>query len=399
MLLLYVYSPLLAGMTSFWVLLYGLARGLAVARERGYRTTLLAEDARQQSGFLENLQGIITLKVYGLEADRGHRWLNEYGDYVNSSVRLERFQNRAMAWQNLILGMDHVVTVYLGIGLVLEQAMTVGQLMAYVFLRQHFVGAVSSLLPRLLELRLARAELERLADITGYPASPVVTSGGSPGSRGKPLVQVAGLGFAYPGQSRMVVQNLGFTLQRGETLGVWGPSGCGKSTLLHLLLGLLQPGQGEVQINGQPPGPGTNGQVAAVLHGDRLLSGTLLYNITLDRGPLDRPWLSRCCELACLQDDLQRLPAGLATRVAESGGMLSAGQRQRVLLARALYTRPRLLILDEALANLDAASATGIVTGIQQLGIALILVTHDPALLACATQRLALGHPGSAPSC
>jgi ATP-binding cassette subfamily B protein RaxB len=392
--LLYVYSPQLAAVATGLLLVFAGLRYLTAERERSYRNTVLAEDARQQSAFLENLQAITTLKVYGLEADRSRQWLSGYADYVNSAVQLDRFQNRTLAWQNLILGIDHVATIFIGAGLVLSQSMSAGQLIAFVFLKQHFINAVASLLPRLVELRLIGLELERLSDITAAQGARNPGGFPPPADAGL-LVRVQGLDFGYPGSNQPVLQGVGFSLKEGDCLAISGPSGCGKTTLLKLLLGLLAPLRGSIQVNASLPGQANGetggGDVAAVLHGDRLLAGSLLYNITLDREPLDRDWLQQCLAITGLRDDLGRLRDGLTTLLAESGSSLSAGQRQRLLLARALYGRPRLLILDEALANLETAVALQIVERLRSLGIALILVTHNPALRACAGHCLELG--------
>lgn len=135
--------------------------------------------------------------------------------------------------------------------------------------------------------------------------------------------------------------------------------------------------------------------MTAVLHDEELLAGSLLYNITLDTDTGNRDRLVAACRCAGILDDISALPMQFATQVGEMGSSLSAGQVKRILLARALFRQPNVLILDETLSCLEAALAAETVRAIRSCGITLILVTHNPQLMELADQHLQLENPRS----
>ncbi len=129
-----------------------------------------------------------------------------------------------------------------------------------------------------------------------------------------------------------------------------------------------------------------------VLHKDDLLASSLAYNIHLDLDISNVERLKSACRHACIYDDICALPMGFNTQAGEMGVALSAGQIQRILLARALYRLPKILILDETLSHLSDDVAKAIITNIVQLNITLLLVTHNPALLCLSTEHIELGN-------
>src|SRR6185295_17759970 len=135
----------------------------------------------------------------------------------------------------------------------------------------------------------------------------------------------------------------------GECVALVGASGCGKSTLLSLLLGLLAPTAGEVTIAGVPPRElAARRTVAGVMQGDCLFAGSIADNISFFAADADQRRIEECARLAAIHSDIAGLPMAYNTLVGFMGSTLSSGQQQRILLARALYAQPAVLILDEA---------------------------------------------------
>jgi ATP-binding cassette subfamily B protein len=197
------------------------------------------------------------------------------------------------------------------------------------------------------------------------------------------------VGFRYP-EGRFGLEAVSFRIRAGEHVGIAGPTGGGKSTLLDLLMGLLEPDEGAILVDGRPldaaSRPAWQAGLAHVPQTIYLADDTIAANIAFPRQAegMDAALLASAVRAAQLEDFLSTLPEGLATYVGERGVRLSGGQRQRIGLARALYRRPRLLILDEATSALDETTEAAVLAALEALADELTLVTvaHRATTLA-----------------
>lgn len=384
LLLLFLYSPLLAVVALLFMALFIILRLLCIPIEKQRRQEALIAGARQQSRFMESIRSIITTKNYALEQQRANDWQGTYAAYLNSGYHLSHLQLTMGTVQALLFGIDNLLTVYLGALAVGAGELTLGQLMGFIFLKQHFTSAVTAMLPKLTELGLVRLELERVADITLHPQE---FPGQAESLLQRPVagaIAVKDLCFRYADHDPLLLDRLRFSIPVGASVAIVGRSGCGKSTLVKLLLGLERAESGEIRIDDIPLAEfglrNLRRQVAVIMHNECLLAGDLAYNIRLQHDCDDMNRLRMACERAGVWELIQRLPMGFNTQVGEMGSFFSAGQVQRLLLARAFYRQPDILILDEALSHLGQAAAEEMFRAICQLGITVLLVTHNPAL-------------------
>lgn len=204
-------------------------------------------------------------------------------------------------------------------------------------------------------------------------------------------VELADVGFLHGG--RPVLNGLSLTVEEGAFVAVTGPSGSGKTTLVRLIAGLDQPAAGAVLIGGHDLRSLDRAQVArklgVVMQNGRLFPGSIYANIRgVTEIDLDEAW--HHARLAGLADEMAALPMGLRTLVGEGSG-LSRGQVQRILIARALAQRPRVLILDEATASLDGATQARVMRTLAGLDLTRIVVAHRRATLAVADRLVVLG--------
>jgi PrtD family type I secretion system ABC transporter len=201
-------------------------------------------------------------------------------------------------------------------------------------------------------------------------------------------LQVERLVFGPAPMRPALIKGVGFTLEAGESLGLVGPSASGKTTLLRLILGLWKPQAGCVRLDGADItlwARGALGKHLGYLPQDvALLGGTVAENIAR-LAPVDSVAVVAAARLAHAHDLILRLPQGYETEIGEAGAVLSGGQRQRVALARALYGEPRLVVLDEPNANLDAEGEAALQAALRELKarrVTVIMAGHRPALMA-----------------
>jgi ATP-binding cassette, subfamily C, bacterial CydD len=203
---------------------------------------------------------------------------------------------------------------------------------------------------------------------------------------------------AYPGRDRPALQELSLAIRPGERVAVTGPSGAGKSTLLALLLGFIQPAAGTIQAGGSDLAAidlaRWRAQIAWVPQQPHLFVGTAADNIALGSPGASRDAIRRAAELAGAAEFIEALPRGYAEELGERALRLSAGQRQKIALARAFLRDARLLLLDEPAAHLDPASAGLLWETIDRMaaGRTVVLVSHDRGWEGLATREIALGH-------
>ena len=212
------------------------------------------------------------------------------------------------------------------------------------------------------------------------------------------------VGYRHDGADAAVLDGVDLEIRRGEALGIMGPSGAGKTTLLDLLAGLLGPQHGAMLLDDHVLGGSREAwraQVGLVPQTIHIFDDTLAYNVTFERPPEDPELFERVIEMVGLGPLLATLPDGADTVLGERGGRLSGGERQRIAVARALYRRPQILLLDEATAWLDASAQDAMMEMIARLKgrITTVSVAHRAEALRNCDRIVWLegGRIGTAP--
>jgi ABC-type multidrug transport system fused ATPase/permease subunit len=188
----------------------------------------------------------------------------------------------------------------------------------------------------------------------------------------KPSVELKNITFRYPGGQKPAVNNMSLSIPAGASVAIVGPSGAGKTTIIDILLGVLSPDSGSILISEQSPQSAINkwpGAISYVPQDVVIVSGTIRENVALGY-PTEiatDDLVMRAIKIAHLENYVQELPNGLESQVGERGVKISGGQRQRLGIARAMFTQPRFLVLDEATSSLDGETEAGITDSIDKL--------------------------------
>ena len=387
-----LYSAKLTLVVAGSVLLYVGLRHAAYGRLRAYTEEQIVRMARQQSYFIETLRGIRTIKVFAREDSRTTRWLNLLTGTTNAQVAAEKLSIFFRAGNTLVFGLQSVVVIWMGATLVMDRRLTLGMLFAFVAYQEQFKARVAMLVDRAFEFRMLSLQAQRLADLVLERPEPGAPEISSEEVREASIV-VRSLNFRYSDSDPWLLEDINLEIVPGECVAITGPSGAGKSTLLKLMAGLLQPQSGEVLIGRHSVLEGRAtalGKVGFVLQDDSLFGGTIAENISFAADIADAARVEECARLACLHDEIMAMPMGYGTLIGDMGSALSGGQQQRLLLARALYPEPNILILDEATSHLDIATEQRIYAMLAGLRITRIFAAHRPDTVAIANRVIAL---------
>ena len=385
LLVMFLFSPWLGLMALLGAVLLTL---LAWVNERLTQAPFAEAGQLSQQAGLEasaNLRNAEVIEAMGMLAAVRQRWARlHHGFLARQNLGSERTaavtaltKTVRLALQSLVLG--------LGAWLAIEQLITPGMMIAGSILMARVLAPIDQLIGAWRQWSGARLAYQRLSEL--LRAQP-------PRPAGMPLPAPLGkltleqVGATQPGSSRLCLNNLGFELPAGESLGIIGPSGSGKSTLARLLVGAVVPASGKVRLDGADLrvwDRGALGQHIGYLPQDvQLFAGSIADNIAR-LGAVDAQQVVAAAQLAGVHDMILKLPGGYDTLLGEGGLGLSGGQRQRIGLARALYGLPALIVLDEPNSNLDEAGEQALVETIARLREhkrTLILITHKSSLLA-----------------
>lgn len=393
--MMFVYSPLLAYIVVGVVTVYALLRVALYAPFRRLSEESIVSNAKENSNFMETVRAAQSIKLFGREAQRQTVWHNNYASAMNADIRINKLKINYKGINDFLFGVENVAVIYFGATLVLDNSFSVGMLFAFIAYKMQFADKATKVIEKLIEFRMMSLHLSRIADIAMTPQENLNTNSGSQTNREiKGELTLENLGFQYTEAEPMIFENVSYTFKPGESVAVIGPSGGGKTTLMKNMLGLLEPSQGKVLVDGVEINKfglsNYRSQVGAVMQDDQLLSGSLMDNIAFFDPETNEARVAQCARLASIHEDIESMPMGYNTLIGDMGTTLSGGQRQRLLLARALYNQPKILFMDEATSNLDTKLESVVNQAVKELNITRIIIAHRPETIRSADKVVSL---------
>lgn len=379
LLVLCLYSIPLALLVTGAFLLYGGLRWLFFRPLYRVNEDQIVYAARQQSELLESIRGVLPIKLANKQAERQSRYANATVETVNRSVGIERLTITFSGLSQAVFGIVRVIVIWAAAVMVLDGKFTVGMLVAFVAYASQFHTRGASLIDKLIQFRMLKLHAERLADIAlSKPEAREDIA--YDGALNDASVEVCNVSFRYADGEPWILKGCSFRIEAGESVAIVGPSGCGKTTLGKLILGLLEPTEGEIRFGGvdiRKLGPEAyRSVIGAVMQDDQLFAGSLADNISFFDPQATSMEIETAASLAAIHDDIAAMPMGYQSLVGDMGSSLSGGQKQRVILARALYRKPRLLVLDEATSHLDVRRECQVNASIRDLDLTRIVIAH-----------------------
>ncbi|WP_075181474.1 peptidase domain-containing ABC transporter [Pantoea sp. 1.19] len=381
-------APLLAAVSAVGVTVMGLISIWAVIRDRWYTQQLQLKSAALNDFFMETLQGILTVKTAGLAPLRQRQFADYSRQLFACLQRQKIYQQVKEGLYQLTGNLEMVVFMLMVLPMVHAGRISLGDFFAYSFLRQIFTSYVTHLFYsviqksqlHVIDTRARSLFMPVSASAVATPPPPVTPSAD---------LRFEQLTFGYDPQ-QPILRALSLSLVAGEHLAIIGESGAGKSTLLRLIAGLFSPQSGACYAGETTLTPAQLTQrVWLQSQEDILFHGSVRDNITLfatGHSERDRRRLLALLASLDLDDAIRALPGELDALIRESHAALSLGQRQRLLLARAMYSTRPILLLDEPTANLDEETAAKVMTALhthcRQQGKTLIVVTHSEQVMS-----------------
>jgi ATP-binding cassette subfamily B protein len=314
-------------------------------------------NAETQSYLVEVLTGIQTVKAQNIELRSRWQWQERYGRYISAGFKTVITSTLASSASDFLNKLSRVLIIGVGAYLVLDQKLTLGQLIAF----RIIAGYVTSPIMRLAQLwqnfQETALSLERLADIVDHPeeAEKDRTNIPMPAIKGK--VTYENVSFRFKTSGPLQLSNVSLEFAPGTFAAIVGESGAGKSTVTKLLSRLYEPESGRILIDGYDIHKvelySLRRQMGVVPQDTLLFDGTIQENIALTNPDATTEEIIAAAQIAAAHEFIMTLPSGYNTRVGERGSALSGGQRQRIAIARTILQQPAILILDEATSALD----------------------------------------------
>ncbi len=345
------------------------------------------ESALKNALLFETITGLETVKTQAAEGHVQRRWEELVEKGSRTSVKSRKVASFALNFSMYMQQLTTIAVVIYGVILIGDAELTQGALVASVILVGRALGPVSQVAGLLTRFNQSREALRQLEDLMRRPVERPADKHFISIPRVQGKIEFRDVVFKYPGQTHPAVQNLTFSVEPGEHVGIIGAVGSGKTTLERLLLNLYQPESGAVLLDGtdvRQIDPGDlRRNIGAVQQSPNLFYGSARENITMGHETAPERAVLRSAELSGVMEFLRDSEKGLDTQVGERGESLSGGQRQAIAIARALLYDPPVLILDEPTAAMDPASENRLLKRLKVLtqNKTTILITHKGSML------------------
>jgi subfamily B ATP-binding cassette protein HlyB/CyaB len=378
---MFLYSLTLTLIFLWFVVLVGLLYLTVTPELRRRLQNKFQMTAQSNSYLVETVTGIQTVKCLAIEGSIQKKWEDYLSRYIHSSFKLASMSNIANAVSGTFQRLMTITILYLGVKMVIENQLTIGQLIAFQMFAGQFTGPFLRLINLWNEFQQALLAVDRISDILNNPtelrSEKAITLPEIQGA-----IRFEEVCFKYSPEATYAVDKLTLEIKPGMSIGLVGRSGSGKSTIAKLIERLYLTSEGAVYIDGidvRHLNPvWLRYKIGVVLQEAFLFSGTIRENIALPRPDAPMEHIIQVAKISGVHEFVSQLAEGYDTLVGERGSTLSGGQKQRLAIARALIVDPKILIFDEATSSLDYESEKLIQDNINQIksGRTTLIIAH-----------------------
>ena len=395
---LLVYDPLIFAVFVVGSLLYGLWIAFFLGKRKRIDYELFEKEAENNNKTYRFITTMQEIKLQDCEQRRRWEWEDVQAGLFRVQAKSLKLRQAQEAGGILITQVKNILVTVLAATAVINGQMTLGMMLAV----QYIIGQLNRPVEQLMRFIYAsqdvKISLDRINEIHGQ----MEEEDGSESLKAYPDGEPGDLSlrradFSYdPHAPRKTIDGVSLTIPRGKVTAIVGTSGSGKTTLVKLLLGFYPLLSGEIRVGRTPLGQLNKKwwrrQCGVVMQDGVIFSESIARNIAVDDGPIDTAWLARAVEIANIKEFIQSLPLRYDTVIGPDGIGLSQGQKQRVLIARAVYKDPDYIFLDEATNALDANNEQAIVRNLDTFykGKTVVIVAHRLSTVRHADQIIVI---------
>ena len=395
---LLVYNRLIFAVFVLGSIVYGVWIATFLHRRKVLDYELFEQQARNQNYTYQFISSMQEIKLQDCERRRRWEWEDVQADLFGVQMKSMKLQQSQEAGSIFINEVKNIIITVLAATAVINWQMTLGSMLAVQYIIGQLNSPVEQLMAFIYSLQDVKISLERINEIhqgKDEEADRGQLSAFDAGARKS--IAIENLSFRYdrfsPG---LTIDNISLDIPAGRTTAIVGASGSGKTTLIKLLLGYYRPESGRISVAGRNLDDYSlrwwRRQCGTVMQDGVIFSESIARNIAVDDGDIDCARLESAARLACIHDYIESLPLRYNTRIGRDGMGLSQGQKQRILIARAVYRNPDFIFLDEATNALDAGNERAIVENLDEFyrGRTVVVVAHRLSTVRNASRIVVL---------
>jgi len=369
-----------------WILLF-----LKRRKELDYKR--FSQMSEEQSKVIEIINGMQEIKMHNAEKQKRWSWEFLQARLFKVSIKNLSLQQTQTVGSNFINEVKNIFITFLSAKLVIDGQITLGMMMAIQYIIGQLNSPITQLIGFVYSAQDAKIALERLAEIHNRPNEEEGEIHNIPEDANFQLKDVS---FRYTGSSDKVLEDLNLIIPSNKITAVVGVSGSGKTTLMKMLLKFYEPGEGEIKIGHSNlkniSAKFWRSQCGVVMQEGYIFNDTIANNIAIGEDIIDKIKLRKAVEIANIKDFIEKLPLAYNTKIGMEGVGLSTGQKQRLLIARAVYKDPRFIFFDEATSALDSNNEKAIMEKLDTFleGRTAVIVAHRLSTVKNADQIVVL---------
>lgn len=347
-----------------------------VLKDRGM--SVIASQKKLQEVQTETIFSMLNVKMLSLEDSVCKKWDKRFEVYKRNFKRRELLGNALNICSFSIVNVVPLVLLIISLMLAWDGKMTLGTSLAFYSLSGTFFSLAGSVCSMFISVVNSTMYIDRISDIMDQKE--IESNDGKPKIDLDGNIDLENVTFRYSKNSADVLENIDLSIRNGEKVALVGRSGSGKSTLAKLLVGIYQPTDGEVYLDGHKLKDTDTSyiyrQIGIVPQEITLFNKSIYDNIVANRDDITHEDVEEACRIVGIAEDIERMPMRYNTIISDMGMNFSGGQRQRIALARALAGKPKILVLDEATSALDNIYEKSISDKLQDIKVTRIVIAH-----------------------